>query len=141
MANCLTRETTVLYPVLQMKHIAIWRSRVNEVEVNEIRTPGPPTAHGGRSQEEDLIKEAEHGDQMVTIIVDGTPHEVPKRELITYAEVVTLAYPDYPQHPEITYSVTFTKGHSEKPEGILPPGGSVRVKEGMAFVVDRTGQS
>ena len=51
---------------------------------------------------------------------------------------MTLAYPDYPQHPEITYSVTYTKGHHE---GILPPGGSVEVKDGMEFRVNRTGQS
>jgi hypothetical protein len=78
---------------------------------------------------------------MVTIVVDGVPHEVPRREHITYVEVVTLAHPDYPKHPEITYSVTFTKGPREKPEGILPPGGSIKVKEGMSFVVNRTGQS
>lgn len=72
-----------------------------------------------------------HGkEKTVPIVVDGTPHEVPKKEDITYAEVVTLAYPDYPQHPEITYSVTYTRGHSGKPEGILAPGGSVKVKEG-----------
>lgn len=77
----------------------------------------------------------------VTIIVDGTPHEVPKKEKISYAEVVTLAYPDYGQHPEITYSVTYTRGDGHKPEGILSPGESVKVKEGMSFVVNRTGQS
>ncbi len=54
---------------------------------------------------------------------------------------MTLAYPDYPHHPEITYSVTYTKGPIEKPEGILPPGGEVKVKEGMVFRVNRTGQS
>lgn len=80
-------------------------------------------------------------EKTVTIVVDGTPHEVPKNEMITYAEVVTLAYPDYPQHPEITYSVTYTRGQGDKPEGILPPGGSVKVKDGMAFSVNRTGQS
>jgi hypothetical protein len=80
-------------------------------------------------------------DKTVTIVVDGTPHEVAKKENITYVEVVTLAYPDYPQHPEITYSVTYTRGQGEKPEGILPPGGSVKVKEGMSFSVNRTGQS
>jgi hypothetical protein len=85
-------------------------------------------------QEEDKVK-------TVTIVVDGTPHEVPKKERITYAEVVTLAYPDFPQHPEITYSVTYIRGHGDKPEGILAPGGSVKVKEGMAFSVNRTGQS
>ena len=40
----------------------------------------------------------------VTIIVEGTPHEWPKSQEITYAELVTLEVPDYAQHPEITYS-------------------------------------
>ena len=76
----------------------------------------------------------------VTIIVEGTPHEWPKGE-ITYAEVVTLEVPDYSQHPEITYSVKYKNGHGNKPEGILSPGGSVKVKEGMIFSVSETGQS
>lgn len=80
-------------------------------------------------------------DKTVTIIVDGSPYEVPKKDTITYAEVVTLAYPDYPQHPEITYSVTYTRGDGHKPEGILAPGGGVKVKEGIVFSVNRTGQS
>lgn len=88
-----------------------------------------------------MAKHDDDKDKTVTIVVDGTPHEVPKKELITYTEVVTLAYPDYPQHPEITYSVTYTHGHGDKPEGILAPGGSVKVKEGMSFRVNRTGQS
>jgi len=87
------------------------------------------------------MPEQDKQEKMVTIVVDGTPHQVPKSEYITYAEVVTLAYPDYPQHPEITYSVTYTRGHHEKPEGILNPGESVKVKEGMSFRVNRTGQS
>lgn len=82
-----------------------------------------------------------HEEKTVTIIVDGTPHEVPKKERITYAEVVALAYPDYADHPEITYSVTYRRGHGSQHEGILAPGGSVKVKEGMEFRVDRTGQS
>jgi len=76
----------------------------------------------------------------VTIIVNGTPHEWPKGK-ITYAQVVTLDVPDYAQHPEITYSVKYTKGHNDKPEGILSPGASVEVKEGMVFSVSETGQS
>jgi Xaa-Pro aminopeptidase len=76
----------------------------------------------------------------VTIIVEGTPHEWLKTE-ITYEEVVTLEVPDYAQHPEITYSVKYKRGHGDKPEGILSPGGSVKVKEGMIFSVSPTGQS
>lgn len=76
----------------------------------------------------------------VTIIVNGTPHEVEKDE-ITYAEVVTLAFPEYPEHPEINYSVKYRKGDGNKPEGILSPGGVVKVKNEMIFDVSPTGQS
>lgn len=76
-----------------------------------------------------------------TIIVEGTPHEWPKNEEITYAEVVTFEVPDYPQHQEITYSVKYKRGHGEKPEGTLVPGAKVKVKEGMIFNVSETGQS
>jgi len=76
----------------------------------------------------------------VTIIVEGTPHEWTKGE-ISYAELVTLEVPDYSIHPEITYSVMYKRGHGNKPEGILSPGASVKVKEGMIFNVSETGQS
>jgi hypothetical protein len=76
----------------------------------------------------------------VTIIIEGTPHEWPKDE-ITYAEVVTLEVPDYLAHPEITYSVTYKRGHGNKPEGVLVPGSSVKVKDQMIFNVSETGQS
>ncbi len=76
----------------------------------------------------------------VTIIIDGTPHEVEKGDM-TYVEIVTLADPEYPQHPDTTYSVTYKRGHGNKPEGTLSPGGSVKIKDGMVFNVSRTGQS
>lgn len=76
----------------------------------------------------------------ITIIVEGTPYEWPRRE-ITYTEVVTLFDPNFPQHQEVTYSVTYERGHSPRHEGILAPGASVHVKERMVFHVSRTGQS
>ena len=76
-----------------------------------------------------------------TIIVEGTPHTWPKGELITYAQVVTLEVPSYSQHPEITYAVKYKNGPRNKPEGVLAPGASVKVREGMIFSVSETGQS
>lgn len=76
----------------------------------------------------------------MTIIVEGTPHEWAADE-ITYDEVISLEVPDHDEHPEITYSVKYTRGHGKKPEGILSPGGSVKVKDGMVFSVSETGQS
>jgi len=77
----------------------------------------------------------------VTIYVEGAPHEWPKNQDISYAQVVTLEVPDYPQHPETTYSVTYRNGHGDKPAGILSPGAAVKVKEGEIFNVSPTGQS
>jgi hypothetical protein len=79
-------------------------------------------------------------EKTITIIVEGSSHEWPKDE-ITYAQVVTLFDPAYPQHPQMNYSVTYERGHGSKPEGILPSGGSVKVKEGMVFHVSTTGES
>lgn len=76
----------------------------------------------------------------VTIIVEGTPHKWAE-EYISYDQVVTLEVPDYSQHPEITYTVTFKEGPRGRPEGTLSRGGTVKVREGMIFSVSETGQS
>lgn len=83
----------------------------------------------------------EHGTRRTfTIIVDGTPDEWPKN-VISYTEVVTLYDPSYPQHPEITYAVTYKHGPHENPEGVLSVGGSVKIKDRMEFSVKRTSES
>jgi hypothetical protein len=89
--------------------------------------------YGGKMKMNDNVK-------TMTIIVEGTPHDWLKKE-ITYSEVVSLEVADYEQHPEITYSVKYVRGHGNKPEGILSLGGSVKVKEGMMFSVSETSQS
>ena len=76
--------------------------------------------------------------KLVTIVVEGTEHEWPKDE-ITHPEVVELEFGEY--SPNITYSVTYRRGHGNKPEGSLAPGASVKVKDGMIFNVSETGQS
>jgi len=81
----------------------------------------------------------DHPKKLVTIVVEGVAHEWPKDE-ITFAQVVTLEDPDYPQHPERVYSVTYERGHGDK-NGVLSEGGSVKVKEGMVFFVKDTGES
>jgi len=76
----------------------------------------------------------------VTIIVNGEPFEVEKDEA-TYNEVVIMGFPDFLQHPERTYSVTYERGIGNKPEGILSVGGVVKVKNEMRFYVKHTGES
>ena len=75
-----------------------------------------------------------------TIIVEGTPHKW-TRDTISYDQVVTLEVPDYAQHPDITYSVKYTNGPGNRPEGTLAKGESTKVKDRMIFSVSETGQS
>ena len=82
-----------------------------------------------------------HDSKTVTIIVEGSPHEWTKNDEITFAQVVTLEVPDYSPTSGISYAVKYTRGEGHKPEGILSPGESVKVKEGMIFSVSETGQS
>lgn len=116
--------------------LALYREVTGDQE-DKLVSDSPETLH---------LKEDEHfhsGPQKrkeVTIIVNGTLHEWPLPE-ITYAQVVTLDVPDYPQHPEITYSVKYKNGPSYKPEGTLSPGGAVKVKDYEVFSVSPTGQS
>ncbi len=84
---------------------------------------------------------ADHGERReVEIFVEGTPFEWTK-STISYKEVVTLFDPTYPQHPQTTYAVTYKHGPADKPDGILAPGASVKVKNRMEFHVSPTGQS
>jgi hypothetical protein len=76
----------------------------------------------------------------VTIYVEASPHPWPKDD-ISYGEVVSFEFPDYQQHPEVTYTVTYERGHGNKPEGALAKGASVPVKDEMIFHVTDSGQS
>lgn len=75
----------------------------------------------------------------ITIVVNGQPHKWEKGN-IAFFEVVGLEIPDYQQHPDVTYTVTYSRGHGGR-SGILAPGAEVKAHEGMVFNVSETGQS
>ena len=79
--------------------------------------------------------------KMLTIIVEGSPHQWPKNELLSFETVVRWVYPDYSANDGRTYTVKYKKGDNAKPEGQLVAGTSVKAKDGMIFSVSRTGQS
>ena len=62
------------------------------------------------------------------------------KDEITYTAVVTLEDPDFPQHPERVYSVTYERAHGNKKAACVS-GRSVKVKDGMVFYVKDTGES
>ena len=96
--------------------------------------------HSGESRADTGLEGEDRKQRMLTIIVEGTPHEWPKGN-ISYDQVVTLEVPDYADHPDITYSVKFKKGHGGQQDDILAKGESIKIKDGMIFSVSETGQS
>jgi Multiubiquitin len=81
----------------------------------------------------------EKKDKDFTIIINGEPKLV-ESEVVTYDEVVKLAYPT-PPSPDTLFTVTFRNAKKPK-EGTLAPGGSVEVKkDGTIFNVKATGKS
>lgn len=87
----------------------------------------------------EITNSAEHH-HPVTIIVNGRPREVTKREL-TYEKVVDLAFDDHPPTgPNVLITVTYSKG-ADGAKGSLRPGQEVRDKEGMVFNVKATDKS
>lgn len=80
-------------------------------------------------------------DKIVTIIVNGRQKDVPKHDDLTFDELVALAFDNPPQGEFICFTITYRKGSSNKPEGTLPEGDSVKPKEGMIFNVTATDKS
>jgi hypothetical protein len=79
--------------------------------------------------------------QTVTIIVNGRPKTVPKKDELTYEEVLGLAFPNPQTGDGIQYTIQYSRGEGKKPSGSLVEGQSVKVKEGMEFDVTSTNRS
>lgn len=78
--------------------------------------------------------------QQIEIIVNGRAKPVHKSEL-SFDEVVRLAFDNPPTGPDVVFTVTYHKGHGNKPEGSLVQGQTVKVKDGMEFNVTSTNRS
>ena len=96
----------------------------------------------GNDQQKDKHEDKPGGGtgQTVTIVVNTRDVAVDKGEL-TYEELVAIAFPQAPSGPNVLITVTYRRGQGDKPEGSLLAGQSVRVKEGMKFVVSATDKS
>ena len=86
---------------------------------------------GGTGQEPDTV----------TIVVNGRGKTVPKNTILSYWDVVKLAFENPPTGDTIQYTVQYTRGQGNKPSGTLVEGQSVKVKDGMEFDVTSTNRS
>ena len=75
-----------------------------------------------------------------TIVVNGTEKTVYQDEL-SFDDLVKLAFDPVPTGPNVGFTITYRRGHGDKPEGSLEPGQSVKIKDGMIFNVTPTDRS
>lgn len=77
----------------------------------------------------------------LTVVINGRERTVTSKEL-TFEEVVALAYDNNPPTgPNWFFTVTFRRGHGDKPEGSLTEGESLKLKDGMIINVRATDKS
>lgn len=76
----------------------------------------------------------------ITIKVNSRDREVDHR-VLTYWEVVKLAYPEAMPSDQVIYSIDYASGPPQNPNGSLVEGQSITVKEGMKFYVTPTDKS
>lgn len=85
-------------------------------------------------------KDDDHGhDKEFDIIINAQPFTVSGDE-ITYQQIFDLAN-DGSWDANTSLTITYSRGHGNKPDGTLAKGGSVKLKKGMIFDVDPTGKS
>ena len=68
------------------------------------------------------------------IVVNGKAKKV-DHAVLTFDEVVTLAYPTPPGSADLVYTVTFHNADQEPKNGDLVPTQSVSVRNGTSFTV------
>lgn len=75
-----------------------------------------------------------------SIIVNGR-EKIWCEKFISFNELVKLAFDSFNDNPNTCYTVTYSRGHSSKPEGSMVKGEEVKVKSKMIFNVSATDKS
>jgi hypothetical protein len=84
--------------------------------------------------------QAGHGQHEFTIIVNGREHKV-TNNVLSFADVVNLAFPNHPSGDSVIFTVTYRNADSDRREGTLVEGQTVTIKNGTVFNVSSTNRS
>jgi hypothetical protein len=76
----------------------------------------------------------------LTVVINAREQVVTSKDL-TFEQLVTYAFPTAPSGDNVLFTISYRRGHGDKPEGSLLAGESVKVKDGMVFVVSATDKS
>lgn len=86
------------------------------------------------------VNESHGHDKVFMIIVNGRPKSVVDK-IITFSQIIALAFENPPTGLNIIFTVTYRKGEGNKPEGTMIEGNTVKIKDGMIFNVTATDKS
>lgn len=78
-------------------------------------------------------------EKTITIIVNAREIQVPKKEELSFEEVVALA--GIQLGPDVAVTIAYSRGDDKKPQGTLVAGESVKAKHRMVFDVTPTNRS
>lgn len=92
-----------------------------------------------KNEQNDHGKKEDHKKDIIIIV--NTREKTWDEKEISYEQVVELAFGTYTDHPDIVYTITYSKGPDSHHEGSLVKGRSVHVKNGMIFNVTKTDKS
>ena len=130
--------------------------QLNNVTVNEFKELGenreekslPPCKPGSENNHPHKPDKPGHEnnkpgfpERMVTIYINGRPHEVKDGTELSFADIVVIAFGKYESNSTTLYTVSFSKGTHSNQQGVLVAGQVLKVKGGMIINVGRSSRS
>ncbi|WP_082657246.1 multiubiquitin domain-containing protein [Sphingopyxis sp. A083] len=108
------------------------------MDTNKKDQPGNGNGNGNGNGHDD--DHGQGGHNRTTIIVNTREKEV-EGKIVTYDQIVALAFENPPTGANIEITVAYRDGPGPEKEGTLQPGGSTRIKKDMIFDVTATDKS
>ena len=108
------------------------------MDTNKKDQPGNGNGNGNGNGHDD--DHGQGGHSKTTIIVNTREKEV-EGKIVTYDQIVALAFENPPTGANIEITVAYRDGPGPEKEGTLQPGGSTRIKKDMIFDVTATDKS
>lgn len=108
--------------------------------MDNAKKDNPGQDHGNGNGHDDDHGQGDGGQSETTIIVN-TREKTVQGKIVTYDQIVALAFETIPSGKDIEITVLFRDGPGPDKEGTLAPNGSVRIKKDMIFDVTATDKS
>lgn len=87
-----------------------------------------------------MAEQTTPGEGRIQIAVNGR-HRVETRQVLTFRNVVMLAFDPVPEGDNVLLTVTYRNGPAENPKGSMQVNDSVHIANGMVFNVTATDKS